>query len=696
MRSNERLVLLIFSCLTALIVALAVVGGLRTYSPVPYWDMWDGYLDFYLKVSQGDWSRWWAQHNEHRILWSRILFCMDIRWFAGTGAFLIIVNYVLAGIAGLLFWRILAWSISEPSMRVVRWGLSLFLLGWMFSWCQNENFTWGFQSQFFLAQLLPLCALIALYRSTEGGGRTGIFILACLLGLASMGSMANGVIVLPLMVLCGLLLRIGSLRIMSLLALAVGGGFLYFHDYSPSTGNVGMFSILVANPIEVGRNLLVYLGSPFYFLMRKSSHSVQIAAGAGFVLIVSSIIWGVAAAGRGPKAGLRLVLLSYLLFIGGTALATAIGRLQFGPDQILSSRYSTPAVMAWATYFVLLADSLRVKLASRPIVWLLPVLALHAYVAIIQARSLPHPSDTDFRRHLAAIAMTVGAKDPDRISTVYPYIDHAIDIARRASEAEVSIFGSLFLRGVRAKIGTQADPHMSGDCSAGIDYVHHLETGDYDRIAGWIRGHRSVASQGVWIIDQAGKRAGYALSSSPAAMPHVGAGPILRFDGYVKKAETMRLHSIQVEGASCAAALEPLSPRFTVWPAQSPALGNNVVSSGAVLSNDGWNGSDYQRSVIKGFELVGSNVRGDSDVGTIKLKLRPGDSVFYRSGPVMDSQFIQIGQSTSGNAMLPSAENWVRLEFSNPALPGGEFEVTFTDAGRGFGEWSAIALRADK
>ncbi len=697
MRVNERLVLLAFFCAAMFIVALAVLGGVRTFSPVPFWDMWDGYLDFYLKASQGDGSVWWAQHNEHRILWSRVLFWLDIRWFDGAGAFLIVTNYMLAGIAALVFCPVLAWSLPGRSMRVVRWSLSLFILGWVFSWSQSENFTWGFQSQFFLAQLLPLCAFVMLYRSAEPQASRIIFVWACALGLASLGTMANGVIVLPLMVLCAALLRVGMLRIMVLLALAAGGIYLYFHQYvSHSATNESMLVVLAAHPTEIGRGLLVYLGSPFFYLMRKSSHSVQIAAGAGFVLLVTSVVWALAAARRGRQTGLRLALLTYLLFIGGTALATSIGRLQFGPDQILSSRYSTPAIMAWATFLILLADSLKGRLQARPVAWLLPLLALHLYVGLVQVRNLPKPTTTEPQRQLAALALTMGAKDDARIGVIYPYIDHVLDIAARGSLAEVSIFGSPVLRGVRKKLGTPADMGRAGSCSAGVDYVHRLKAGGYDRISGWLRGSSDlVGGQGVWLISQDGRQVGYALVRNQPAAQGI-AQTYQRFEGYVAKSDAMMLAAVQIAGSECFANSASPSPLLLVSEAEEVILKGGEAGVSAILSNDGWSGSDYERSALEGFQVLGSIVRGDSDVGTLHLKVKAGESVLYRSGPNGRSQFLQAGKEAATRMILPSAESWVRLEFNSAAWTAGEFEITFTDAGTGFGEWSAIALRVDR
>jgi hypothetical protein len=63
--------------LTILMAGLAVAGVCRAYSPVPFSDMWDGYLHFFMQVSDGDSGAWWRQHNEHRIVLARLLFWIN-------------------------------------------------------------------------------------------------------------------------------------------------------------------------------------------------------------------------------------------------------------------------------------------------------------------------------------------------------------------------------------------------------------------------------------------------------------------------------------------------------------------------------------------------------------------------------------------------------------------------------------------
>ncbi len=46
MFSKDKALVLIFGTLTVLMVGLAIVGGFRSYSPVPFWDEWGGALNF--------------------------------------------------------------------------------------------------------------------------------------------------------------------------------------------------------------------------------------------------------------------------------------------------------------------------------------------------------------------------------------------------------------------------------------------------------------------------------------------------------------------------------------------------------------------------------------------------------------------------------------------------------------------------
>ncbi|WP_218939115.1 hypothetical protein, partial [Pseudomonas nicosulfuronedens] len=64
---NERLQRyswILFACIAVLTLASTLVLEARNFSPVPYLDMWDGYIGFDIRLSQGDLAAWIYLHNE--------------------------------------------------------------------------------------------------------------------------------------------------------------------------------------------------------------------------------------------------------------------------------------------------------------------------------------------------------------------------------------------------------------------------------------------------------------------------------------------------------------------------------------------------------------------------------------------------------------------------------------------------------
>lgn len=103
-------------------------------------------------------------------------------------------------------------------------------------------------------------------------------------------------------------------------------------------------------------------------------------------------------------------------------------------------------------------------------------------------------------------------------------------------------------------------------------------------------------------------------------------------------------------------------------------------------------GTDYQRSQIPGMTVIGSFERSDADVGTVTLALHRGSRILYRSGPGAGGQAIVVnGHEREFLHQLPTALDWVILSFDNAALPEA-FSIVISDAGRRWGEWSAVAV----
>jgi hypothetical protein len=688
---------------TAVMLVLTAVGVARNYSPVPFWDMWDGYLNFFLSVGDGDMTAWWRQQNEHRIVLAHLLFWADLRWFGGASWFLLLANYALAGAAALLFWRMLRARLAVQPRSVPETMMGLFLVALLFSWMQQENFTWAFQSQFFLAQLLPLWALYCLHLSLAGPARTGWFALACLGGVGAAGSMANGILALPLLLGYALLTRQGWRRCAVLALLAVVTLVVYFHNYQQSPGHIPFLTVVHDSALPLLTYMLQYLGSPFYFLTGSSGAGKVLALLGGVLLVVACLHQAVRwYRGRGDT--LLLALLFFLAYIGATATGTASGRLHVGSGEAFSSRYTTPALMAWAAVLLLYAPALLAAArASRRRATQLTLLLLLVAVPMLalQASALRSRAELGFEKNIAALALELGIADQPQVGHVFPSALAILPIVERARAQQLSVFGMAPWRGLHASMGQPAAPSAPAalpPCQGSLDEVAPVEgDANYLRVAGWLRNpDGATVPARVRFIDVDGKLAGIALTGRirPDVAAAVGKGALhAGFQGYVLASEAGAALSLQADVASGACALPVQIPAPLVLLTSMAPVPAGALSVTAVLPGNTWLGGDYERVPLPGMRVYGSFVHADTDTGAISLRVKRGDRLFYRSGPDGGRQIMALPGSGLADIRLPVRSNWAQLEFSGAALPEGEFTVTFTDAGDSWGEWSAIAVR---
>lgn len=508
---------MLLSGIALLFVVLAIIGGIRNYSPVPFWDMWDGYLSFFQQVEAGNFSAWWAQHNEHRIFWSRVLFWMDLAWFDGRVWFLIAVNYVLVAASVVLFLLILQEKSHGKGQPGFAYFLGVFVCAWLFSWVQSENLTWGFQSQFFLAQLVTLAAFYSLCKASEyiaGAHARRWYVLACCLGLAALGTMANGVLALPLMVVLAVALRLPWSRVVVLFALAAVGCALYFYDYEPVAGHGSLTQALSEDPTGVIAYTLLYLGGPFYFFFGKGDVGTYIGQAMGLFL-VGSCAGFLFHALRAPESNkLNLALLAFLVFVGGTAFATSGGRLVFGIQT--TSRYMTPALMAWAALLLLYIPCLfKVASESRAWKWAVPFGILLILMFARQVKALESHAPELFERKVAVLALALQVNDQEQIHKIYPRPEHALQIARRAINEKQAIFGEPYIKSALELIGSAYAPSTSLKCAGEVEKIEPLSADNkFARVTGRVEnpgdGHEADS---ILLVDDAGTVIGYALAS---------------------------------------------------------------------------------------------------------------------------------------------------------------------------------------
>jgi len=523
-----------------IMTVLAVIGAIRMYSPIPHWDMWDGTLQFYLDAQDGIASAWWRQHNEHRVLLSRILFWLDYRYFGGISIFLIVMNYVIVVAAIWVFWILLRDTKNGGRSTNSRNALALFIAGSLFFWSQDNNLTWGFQSQFFLAQLLPMCGLVWLGRSIQHEDSAADFALACFFGVLATGTMANGVLALPLMVLCAVVLRLSPLRIVILVVLAALCLTAYFATYVPPPFHGHLSDALRDQPLRLLAYTMMYLGSPFYFMVGKGVVGMWVAAAAGSVLALGSAWLTLRLVWKARQASISIALLFFILYIGGSAFGTAGGRLIFGMESATSSRYTTPALMAWLAFTIVLYLNSGLSRSARSAKYAGLVFVVAAILMLnYQVRAARGEADMLQNREVAALALELGIKDQEYISLVYPKMEEPLALTRAAQARELTVFGRFPYRGLKAQMGADAASETLPVCSGRLERVADLpEDAGYWRIYGWVFNDLADASPKLVKIVEDNSIIGFALTgqsrrdlASSISKSAVKAG----FVGYMKR-----------------------------------------------------------------------------------------------------------------------------------------------------------------
>jgi len=341
-----------------------------SFSPVMFSDQW-GFIDE-LKRADGTVSLplLWAQHNEHRIPVGRIAMLADLRFFGGRNVSLLIEIYLVQLAFALLFiWMVGYFGKFRGVLLVTAAGLFSYC---MFCPLQIENFYWGFQIAFVFAgfaaavsfaSLLWHAQMVSHAKRASEDTRTGWITwplgLAFAAGFLSECSLADGLMVWPILLWLGVSLRFPKRA----LALIAGTGFiaieLYFLGYHSPTEHAKPW-ITIRYPFAIAKYVATFLGStldsslPSPSSWPTVSESIAVLA-IGFVLgyAIRSLLIRPAA----PNL-LRLFLGANLLFTALAAVLAGLGRLNFGMREATSSRYQSITLVFWASLAAFILTSI--------------------------------------------------------------------------------------------------------------------------------------------------------------------------------------------------------------------------------------------------------------------------------------------------------------------------------------------------
>jgi len=485
-KTKDRGLTILFGLCAVLFFTLAVIGTIHHYSPVPFWDMWDDYIGFYLKIHAGDWSAWWAPHNEHRILLARLFFWIDIACFHGNGIFSLAVIYVCALAVGWVFAEIWREQTRARDLYIL-----FFVEAWIFSWSQQENLTWAFQSQFILAQLLPLAGLYFLYLSAARPNRTKFYFSAgTVCGVLAVGSMANGILALPALALYTAIATRSLPRTAMLAVLSAVEVYLYFQHWYASqylAGGPSMTGEILHHPVAFVEFCLIYLGNPFIALLGSNHSAILIGEVLAAAFVLGTALAFYINVRESPRPNLPLALLIFIFYIIATAAITAAGRLPVGIQEALASRYQTPALYGWAAALLLCWPSVAKSVWLKNDLGLLLAVFLCFVMIPYQLLALRSAQAMTYRRDVAALALQLQIDDADYLKLLYAFPDTTLKIAHAARDQHLSVFGFPPLRDANLLIGQKIKSGPLDQCLGHIDSLTLIpDDPEYGRLSGWI------------------------------------------------------------------------------------------------------------------------------------------------------------------------------------------------------------------
>lgn len=399
-----------------LLVGLLTAGAavymvIASYSSLPSTDGWEQ-IDTAMQGMNPLSPAWlWTQHNEHRMVVSKLFLAADLLLFRATQKFLLTSILVTQ----FLLLMVLAWSMRAlGGWRGTVWrtgvGMAAFCLFWPTQW---ENLVIGFSICFILLELFSTLSFVGLmlyWKHSERSDDRHAWVYLLFSILAALGatySLANGNLLWPLLVAAALLLRLPRLAVLSFLITGTVSTALYLHDYHRPLGHGDPVSSM-RTPLEILQYIATYFGSPWV------RHDVPLATliGIGGLAAAVFVLFRFRAYLRAGRP-FPVLLVLILLFCLGTAFITSLGRLNFGIRQAFASRYHTFALLFWCCLglLLLMSDSVMTKKQVRFLVVQICILGIIVWSSHITRNDIRGARIRGFQINVAATAMFVGVRD---------------------------------------------------------------------------------------------------------------------------------------------------------------------------------------------------------------------------------------------------------------------------------------------
>lgn len=483
-------------------VVTSISGAVRYFSPIPFEDQWDGYIGFIHSLYDHDYRAWWTPQMEHRIVFSRVLFWLDYKIFGGLNLFSVITVFILMA----LLCAVLIRERWNKDLGQDRWFVVFVTVGLLFSWLQHENFTSGFQSQFIAVYLFAILGF-AQYSRTDG--KLGCLPVVIIWALLSVLSMANGLFVLPVIVIQGVLLRRPAREILGIFLVGVIAAAIYLHGQSlsilpvpPEMANVALAPV---------RFFFVFLGSPIAYLGGDN-----LATGI-FGLVTFLTASGVVVRLYVTRSitPYRSFLIASYGFVVASGIGVAHGRWMNGFNSAHDSRYTTPALLGYLLLVMLSLDAFskrRTAIMSASAVFLTCLLPIQL-AATGHTSLLPYFVRSGiYDWNLAVLGPKIGLDHPEFDDKIFPLSAHDRYLKQTnfAASMEIGPYASGWLHDAGV---VKYDPALRDD-TACSGFLEHAGIDAIGRTAiGWVvaRQYRQPSTL-IVITDTNGITIGYGVT----------------------------------------------------------------------------------------------------------------------------------------------------------------------------------------
>jgi hypothetical protein len=304
---------------------------------VPVCDMLD-WLQFYGDhLATGDWLGYlWTPHNEHRIVFARILLSLDVRWFGGEGtAFVLFGLILLLGMAAAIGREVVKSDLPR-SWTLAAFALTILLLTPTYI---VETLGMPIMSVFLQTAAFALFSVVLLDGEKERSGnlrRLAAIVAAC---LSSFG-VAGGLVIWPVLIWAAWRAR---LRLVWIAVLGCAGTLwiaVYLWHLPVNS---------VSTPYNFDRLVLAFdyavrfLGLPWSHLHLLVWPSRLIGFG---ILVLGSFALMRESFSAHPGTRLQQLGLAMVLFSFLVAGAAALARVDTGVDREMPIRYGMFMVLA--------------------------------------------------------------------------------------------------------------------------------------------------------------------------------------------------------------------------------------------------------------------------------------------------------------------------------------------------------------